>query len=695
MPYNALKMGIPLKQGKTDSSSAAGRRSTRLAIAIPISLSGKDASDRAFKENSRTVIINKQGAKVITFHELALGSEVMVENRALGRSAKATIVWLGDRKSSKDPQEVGVQLFEAQNIWGIDFAPEDWQEGPPIGEGGQRLEKMPAPPAGAATAMPSSPAVEEAPPPQAAEAPAVAAEARDALEERFRQLEVGFSKLTQELSRRPLFSGAEAHPQEQSIPPVLEQRLASFEQRIETLLAKVQQPPQAASTGSASPQAPIDTREIDAALRQGLQDFQKQIQEEIERATAQLRELSQREAERVNKLAEEHVAQRAESLLDSIKAAGEQSTGRVQLAGEELERKLADAAQEQRTAIEEQAASALETLQQKLQTQVGELQGHIDKALGEARDKGARDVEALLQKTAAGFLESAARDLEKRVAGTASRLATELQTVAKTLVDDTRLQFEMTKQSALEGLTQDAKQVAKDYPVQVRKQLQEFQDQRAHELEEHLQKALEKQRQAVLKQIQLVGDDTANRAVTQLKTQCELVVKEITETLGKEGGPAATILKDWEEQAQAKLGAYSQLLDGSFQASVEALQEQAGQLSTTVLERVREDAQNLLKELQAHLDQAGRGLLEKSQKELEEKIREFMLKQLEESDAEFDKRSAENLELVTEQLKEKQEDLVTEATEMFRSTLGQMLLGPQPASRKSEGTETPRSKKRR
>ena len=665
-------MGIPLKLGKTDSSSAAGRRSTRLAIAIPIALSGKDASGRPFKENSRTVIINKQGAKVVTFHELALGSEVMVENRALGRSAKATIVWLGDRKSSKDPQEVGVQLYEAQNIWGIDFAPEDWQEGPPIGEGGQRLEKMPAPGTAAAPAAPSPAAGEELPAPEAAEAPAFAPGASEAFEARFQQLEQKLGKLTQEISLRPQVSGTEARPREQPISPGLEQRIASLEQRIETLLAKVQQLPQTLATGSTSPAAG-DTREIDAALRQGLEDFQRQAHKEIESARAQLREHAQREADGNRERVDELVGQKEASVLQSLQGA----------------------AQEHRSVIEKQAAGALEAFQQKVQAQTEGLQAQIEKAVSEARDQGAREVEAVLRKTSADLLDSAARDLEKRVGGTASRLIAELQAAAKTLVDDTRLQFEMTRQSVVEGLTQDAKQVAKEYPVQVRKQLQEFQDQRTHELEAHLQKALEKQRQAVLKQIQLVGDDATNKAVAQLKTRCEQVAHEVTETLGKEEGPAATILKDWEEQAQAKLGAYSQLLDGSFQASVEALQEQAGQLAKTVLDRVQEDAENMLKELQAHLDQAGRGLLQQSQKELEEKIREFTLKQLEESDAEFDKRSAENLELVIEQLKEKQEELVTEATEMFRSSLGQMLLGPQSAARKSEGSETSSSKKRR
>ncbi|MBZ5514670.1 MAG: hypothetical protein LAN62_07470 [Acidobacteriia bacterium] len=669
-------MGIPLKLGKADSSGAA-RRSTRLAIAIPITISGKDAGDRAFKENSRTVIINKQGAKIVAVHELALGSEVAVENRALGRSAKATVVWLGDRKSSKDPQEVGVQLFEAQNIWGIDFAPEDWQEGPPIGEGGRRLEKAPAPAAGPTAPMKPgevtipSPAA-EAPPMEGAGAPVAPPVESEALEERFRQLEQRLASLSQELAQRAQAPAAEVRPQETPASPALEQRLAESEKQLAALLARVEKlSPTATTTGVAPAQA--DLREVDAALSRAIQGFQEQVQKGTESAAAQLREAGEREAARIGELAEEQVGKRAGDALESLHAAAEQ----------------------QHAGFEEQAAASLESLRQKVSSLIEPLQGQIDQAVGEARDKVARDVEALLQRTAATLLETASRDLEKRVAGTSARLTAELQAAAKALVDDTRLQFEITKQSALESLTQDAKQVAKDYPVQVRKQLQEFQDQRTRELEDHLQKALEKQRQAVLKQIQLVGDDAASKAVAQLKTRCDQVAKGAIEQLGKEDGPAATILKDWEEQAQAKLGAYSQLLDGSFQASVEALQEQAGQVSNTVLERVHENAENLLKELQARLDQAGRGLLEQTQKELEEKIREFTLKQLEESDAEFDKRSAENMELVIEQLKEKQEELVADATEMFRQTLGQMLLGPQASGRKSEGSEDARPKKRR
>jgi hypothetical protein len=59
---------------------------------------------------------------------------------------------------------------------------------------------------------------------------------------------------------------------------------------------------------------------------------------------------------------------------------------------------------------------------------------------------------------------------------------------------------------------------------------------------------------------------------------------------------------------------------------------------------------------------------------------------MEEAAAEFDKRTEENLMLFSEQLNDKKEEIVSEATEMFRSTIGQMFLAPQAGAKKpSEG----------
>ncbi len=114
---------------------AEGRRSTRLAISIPIVISGEDIEGRDFSEDVRTQVLNKHGAKIATTRRLLMGAEVLIENPANGRSVNSKVVWLDGNPSRDDMRNVALQLMEAQNIWGISFPPDDWtvelREDPP------------------------------------------------------------------------------------------------------------------------------------------------------------------------------------------------------------------------------------------------------------------------------------------------------------------------------------------------------------------------------------------------------------------------------------------------------------------------------------------------------------------------------------------------------------------------------------
>lgn len=55
-----------------------------------------------------------------------LSTEITVENAALSVAAKANVVWLSDKHHIADLHHVGLQLVEAQNVWGIAFPPDDW-----------------------------------------------------------------------------------------------------------------------------------------------------------------------------------------------------------------------------------------------------------------------------------------------------------------------------------------------------------------------------------------------------------------------------------------------------------------------------------------------------------------------------------------------------------------------------------------
>lgn len=135
------------------------RRSKRVRLAVPIVLSGVDSSGNEFQEPARTTVVSKHGAKITTTRDLAQGSVVTIENRTLALAAKATVVRLGKKVSPGQPVEIGVQLANAANVWGIIFPPDDWEAGQPLGLDGEDLEETPQPtaPTAAATTFPVSP----------------------------------------------------------------------------------------------------------------------------------------------------------------------------------------------------------------------------------------------------------------------------------------------------------------------------------------------------------------------------------------------------------------------------------------------------------------------------------------------------------------------------------------------------------
>jgi hypothetical protein len=92
-----------------------------LAITIPITLSGKDANGVEFTEKTRTIVIDRRGGKIATKCDLTLGSEMTLHNPLVGQTARIRVIWVGEKRATEEPHEVGVQVLGSENIWGIDF----------------------------------------------------------------------------------------------------------------------------------------------------------------------------------------------------------------------------------------------------------------------------------------------------------------------------------------------------------------------------------------------------------------------------------------------------------------------------------------------------------------------------------------------------------------------------------------------
>lgn len=545
-------MAVPGKKVNPETSETPGRRSSRIAIAIPITISGKDAAGNAFKEKSRTTVINKHGAKISTYHHLALGTIIKVENQLLGRSAQATVVWFGDRHSPRAPLEIGIRLAEAQNIWGIELPPEDWQEGPPVGPGGQRLEEAFAQ-QGRASAPPSTGASPLAP----AETPAASARKAAAISEP---------------------SPAKLDKQTES---AVEERIRVLGERLAELSDEV-------GSGESATQREEETRKrvqeqaatVDQAIKERIEKIREQVRAEVESAGAEARR------------------QQLASLSDSL-------------------------AQE---------------LQSKVAALIGSLQKQLETAIQTSQEKATLEVQQKIERFARDSLDGAVQELRKTAEEAGQAIVGELKASRQAVLDESKKLLGTISKEAMDSFTKEAGTFEKEYPVQLLRTLKEYQDQMTHELEMHLHKALEKQRQAVLKQVQKVGEESAERAVAQVKAGCDQVIKTRAEASSK--------------------------------ALADAWQDRAAEQSRVALEDLRKETKGLLDHFRGQLQQAAGGVQEQSVKTATAKLQEVTDKLLDESAALLRKQADENMDLAADQLNEARARVVAQAEETLTRPAG-------------------------
>lgn len=105
------------------------RRSDRLMLTIPLHVSGLDLKGAGFKDDARTVTLNRHGARIMTLRLLSSGQTVRLTNLVSRREADFRVVGPLSPHSEKGG-EWGVECLDGQkqNIWGIQFPP------PPSGQ---------------------------------------------------------------------------------------------------------------------------------------------------------------------------------------------------------------------------------------------------------------------------------------------------------------------------------------------------------------------------------------------------------------------------------------------------------------------------------------------------------------------------------------------------------------------------------
>lgn len=102
------------------------RRCTRLRVAAPVIVAGKDSLGRKFREETRTLSINRLGAAIETAHVIAPGADLLIKNQFMGVTVRARALrWT--RGEEAGLSQLAVELLDLKNVWGIQYPPADWR----------------------------------------------------------------------------------------------------------------------------------------------------------------------------------------------------------------------------------------------------------------------------------------------------------------------------------------------------------------------------------------------------------------------------------------------------------------------------------------------------------------------------------------------------------------------------------------
>src|SRR5258708_27241093 len=114
-----------------DSGGEDARRSTRIERSVPLIVFGQNRMGEPFVERTVSTSLNVHGCRYPSRHDYGVGSWVTLQVVGLNVEPKPPAVRARGRsvhtaQSSRELQQVGVELENPRNVWGIATPPPDW-----------------------------------------------------------------------------------------------------------------------------------------------------------------------------------------------------------------------------------------------------------------------------------------------------------------------------------------------------------------------------------------------------------------------------------------------------------------------------------------------------------------------------------------------------------------------------------------
>jgi hypothetical protein len=96
------------------------RSSDRIYLELPIILTGTDAAGRRFTEETKTLVVNRRGAKIVSRHSLAPNQKLRI--RCLKTDRESDLRVVGNIGGDAEGYHYGIEVINAgTDFWGINF----------------------------------------------------------------------------------------------------------------------------------------------------------------------------------------------------------------------------------------------------------------------------------------------------------------------------------------------------------------------------------------------------------------------------------------------------------------------------------------------------------------------------------------------------------------------------------------------
>ena len=588
-------MGSAPEHNDPDIPVVVGRRSARLSVIVPIAIRGTDVKGLVFKENTWTIGVNKHGGKLATFHQLTPGDQIAIENPVLGRTAKARVIRVGEKRFPEDPYEISVELLEAQNVWGVKFPPEDWQKERPYMPGDRAPDKA-APPLPTPSA-PGSPAASPAEEASNVSAPtAVPAESNER-SEKFNQFNLALAALSRYAEQA---AGTVQAPRPAEEKPV--------------------QPPEQVTPSP--PTALHDVLRLLGEKAKMVRSLEEQLEGLAQRLQATRNDLLGLllKAEGVQ---QDWPAQ-LEKVQQNLQQASRQTLqSALEKLDEKVQEKLASASsallEEARTRILDEASSAAESLSKRTAARLAEFtEESIANSTSELKARQTQATEQAKVETA--------RLMESMIVEVNERFRQRYTELLPSLRADAEKSLEATAKQLLSGFTQSFREqihnVAWSEETAVRESLQE------------MQRAMREEAENAGAQLRQISKQETDKAATTI-AEC------VAQATGSANLGAA--------EATARLHTANKMVELSL-VEAESGHRRLADLAASAAEGFRHEAETLVRTLRAELEDAVRQAREKSATESSEQIHKIAEGVLESSVMEVRKQVHDALEMLSEQL---------------------------------------------